>query len=248
METIIIKEAGYFSGVWLMLPVGEWPVNHGQYCSHCAHMPKGSPCECDDKYNEALTSSLSKAVPFEDQDKIASIVFEYWLTKNENRSKYFKREKGVYTIPPTEVEIVETPTNRDGKLVARIKDEKTRVGNDGFGFDENSNYKKSEVFGVEEEPEYVDLKADYKLWFNRFHKNQPFTMDYWDEYRRDSSKVSVEEETQEELFTRKEMEKMFCMGLLNQEGFTMDKLSQQLITAQKKIDLCINEILTIRKK
>jgi hypothetical protein len=47
-----------------------------------------------------------------------------------------------------------------------------------------------------------------------------------------------------EYFSRQDMENMFCAGLLNQKGVTTDSLSEQLKSAQDRIDKFIEEFIT----
>jgi hypothetical protein len=54
---------------------------------------------------------------------------------------------------------------------------------------------------------------------------------------------SKEESPEPKEFTRRELELAFCIGMLNQgTDFTMDKLSEQLITAQSRIDKFIESV------
>lgn len=93
-----ITQVYYHQGKFLMLPEGEWPVLIQTNIGGKDNGEKAFNEMESWRYKQSLTSALSKAVPFEDQERIQHIVDEVGLAAKDN----------VFTIPPTAVEIVDT--------------------------------------------------------------------------------------------------------------------------------------------
>lgn len=126
MKTTITR-VGYFNGKFLYSPTG-WPEKpkydvkcHSTHSCICASLAfenganrdvvDGYDDNCPHRYQKALSSAIAQAVEFEDQEGILKVVFSY-VVANVNSSwsfYWFRRhiKDGLYTIPPTEIEVVE---------------------------------------------------------------------------------------------------------------------------------------------
>lgn len=113
-----ITQVYYHQGKFLMLHEDKWPQQH-------EYRDKFDQPHEDD-YLKALTSALSKAVPFEDQESIKGLVIihnfgDYDVKRAiDGQSVDHLFESMVYGIPETEVEIVlqqATSTGKDGKYL-----------------------------------------------------------------------------------------------------------------------------------
>jgi hypothetical protein len=116
MEKKKITQVGYFNGKFLYSPTG-WPEEpkydvkcHSTHSCICASLAfenganrdvvDGYDDNCPHRYQKALSSAIAQAVEFEDQGAIRMHVYL-------NVSKLNRWHEGVYTIPPTEIEVVE---------------------------------------------------------------------------------------------------------------------------------------------
>jgi hypothetical protein len=129
MEKKKITQVGYFNGKFLYSPTG-WPEEpkydvkcHSTHSCICASLAfenganrdvvDGYDDNCPHRYQKALSSAIAQAVEFEDQLSIKTIIVlanfgDSEVTRFENgESLNHLFEKGLYTIPPTEIEVVE---------------------------------------------------------------------------------------------------------------------------------------------
>lgn len=61
------------------------------------------------------------------------------------------------------------------------------------------------------------------------------------DYMRELKRI-IDEAGKEGEFTKRHIEIAFCIGMMNQTDFSVDKLSKQLETAQRKIDNLVEDI------
>lgn len=99
-------------------------------------------------------------------------------------------------------------------------------------------------------PKNIDPPKDKKDFTERYkHIAQSawFKKAYVDKNEWPYVEAGSSSETTVDLFSRREMEAMFCYGLLNQQDVTVDKLSEQMKTMdQDKIDKIIETIKAMR--
>jgi hypothetical protein len=122
-----ITEVYYSESKFRGLPEGKWPVkpkhdvkchsSHACICSELAfesganrYVVDSYDDNCPHRYQKALTSALERSVPFEDKEAIETIICMH--------KGYFEcvelTEGKIYTIPATEVEVVEVPEEDSG--------------------------------------------------------------------------------------------------------------------------------------
>lgn len=125
-----IDQVYHKEGTWYCLPTGKCPEeptwegnDEEDYC--CSKQlcdVEDDTCDCalqHHSYKEALAAALKEAKPFEDQQHIETLVYGHPSQLIDNRPvNYFswkdKLKDGLYSIPETEVEIVEVPEHQSG--------------------------------------------------------------------------------------------------------------------------------------
>jgi hypothetical protein len=124
MEKKKITQVGYFNGKFLYSPTG-WPEEpkydvkcHSTHSCICASLAfenganrdvvDGYDDNCPHRYQKALSSAIAQAVEFEDQERIEGLVIDHNGT--EILTVFSNMKAGIYTIPPTEIEVVDIPT------------------------------------------------------------------------------------------------------------------------------------------
>jgi hypothetical protein len=120
MEKKKITQVGYFNGKFLYSPTG-WPEEpkydvkcHSTHSCICASLAfenganrdvvDGYDDNCPHRYQKALSSAIAQAVEFEDQERIEGLVIDHNGT--EILTVFSNMKAGIYTIPPTEIEVI----------------------------------------------------------------------------------------------------------------------------------------------
>jgi hypothetical protein len=99
------EKAYYKDGKFWFLEGDQWPVEP-EYCTDFGDiiiLCGNTLCRCDNQlraYRANLSSSLSKAVEFEDQEAIWKLIFPFKVRDIRND------KEGLYSIPEQEVEVV----------------------------------------------------------------------------------------------------------------------------------------------